>query len=149
MTNSAFGFQRPEDSPGFLLWQTTVVWQRRIKQSLEEYNLSHSQFVILAILLWLEENKQPQTQSIIIQLSKLDKMTVSKALKVLVSLSLVSRKECLEDTRAKLVELTSKGKKLVSKLIPIVEDIDKDFFSNLNKKEQTSLIHFLCQILEN
>ena len=38
MTNSPFGFDAPEDSPGFLLWQTTISWQRMIKQALELYD---------------------------------------------------------------------------------------------------------------
>jgi MarR family transcriptional regulator, organic hydroperoxide resistance regulator len=48
MSNLPFGFDRPEDSHGFLLWQTTMIWQRQIKQALEPYNISHAQFVIMA-----------------------------------------------------------------------------------------------------
>jgi hypothetical protein len=32
---SAFGFEVPEASPGFLLWQTTTAWQRLIKKMLD------------------------------------------------------------------------------------------------------------------
>ncbi len=52
--NSTFGFDKPEDSPGFLLWQTTITWQRLIKKALEFSGISHPQFVILAITLWFE-----------------------------------------------------------------------------------------------
>jgi len=41
-----------EDSPGLLLWQTTIFWQRMIKKALEPYGISHAQFVIMVILLW-------------------------------------------------------------------------------------------------
>ncbi len=50
MTNPPFGFDAPEDSPGFLLWQTTISWQRMIKKALEPHDISHAQFVIMAIL---------------------------------------------------------------------------------------------------
>lgn len=50
MSNLPFGFDKPEDSPGFLLWQTTMIWQRQIKKALEQYNVSHAQFVIIATL---------------------------------------------------------------------------------------------------
>ena len=46
MTNPPFGFDAPEDSPGFLLWQTSISWQRRIKEFLESYEISHSQFAV-------------------------------------------------------------------------------------------------------
>ena len=83
MTDSTFGFERAEDSPGLLLWQTTTLWQRRIKRTLESYEISHAQFVIMAILLWFEEQQLEETQTAIVNVSKLDKMTVSQALKKL------------------------------------------------------------------
>lgn len=149
MTNSIFGFEQPEDSPGFLLWQTTITWQRLIKKALDFYNISHAQFVILAITLWFESKNQEVSQSLIIRQSKLDKMTVSKALKKLVAEGYVKRLEHKEDTRAKSVLLTKKGKELVSKLIPIVEKIDDDFFGVVKKTERLSLINVLNNLVSN
>ena len=91
MPDKAFGFEQPEDSPGFLLWQTTIMWQRLIKRALDPYQISHAQFVILAIVLWFQEIKEEITQVLIARQSKLDKMTVSKSLKILASLGLVKR----------------------------------------------------------
>ena len=149
MTNSIFGFDQPEDSPGFLLWQTTITWQRLIKKALDPYSISHAQFVILAITLWFESKNKEVSQSLIIRQSKLDKMTVSKALKKLVSEGYVKRMEHKEDTRAKSVHLTKKGKELVSRLIPIVEKIDEDFFGVVKKTDQKSLIDILNNIVSN
>ena len=73
---SAFGFEAPEDSPGFLLWQTTITWQRLIKKALEAHDVSHAQFVVMAVLLWFEEHQEDPTQIAIARLSKLDQMTV-------------------------------------------------------------------------
>src|SRR3546814_15453085 len=39
---------RPENSPGFLLWQVTNQWQRRLRATLEPLGLTHVQFVLLA-----------------------------------------------------------------------------------------------------
>lgn len=149
MTNSVFGFEQPEDSPGFLLWQTTITWQRLIKKALDPYDISHAQFVILAITLWFESKNQEVSQSLIIRQSKLDKMTVSKALKKLVAEGYVKRLEHKEDTRAKSVHLTNSGKELVSKLIPIVEKIDEDFFGVVKKTERLSLINVLNNLVSN
>src|SRR5436190_6964900 len=131
--DSTFGFEAPEDSPGFLLWQTTITWQRLIKKALDAYDISHAQFVIMAILLWFEKHHQDPTQIALARFSKLDKMTVSKSLKKLVAQGYTRREESQKDTRAKWVYLTPKGKDLAAKLIPIVERIDVDVFGNTHK----------------
>ncbi len=147
MAKSTFGFDAPEASPGFLLWQTTVTWQRLIKKILEEYDVSHAQFVIMAILLWFEENHEETTQSLIVNMSKLDKMTVSKSLKKLVAQGFVNRTENQLDTRVKSVTLTQTGKVLVKKLVPLVEKIDAEFFGVLPQKDQCALINILDQLM--
>jgi DNA-binding MarR family transcriptional regulator len=143
MTELPFGFDRPEDSPGFLLWQTTMVWQRRIKKALEEHGVSHAQFVIMANLMWFEFHKIEVNQVAIAHQTKLDKMTVSKSLKNLVAAGYVSRLEHKTDTRAKSVTLTEKGKQMVCHLVPIVEKIDKIFFDKLSIDSQRNLAGFL------
>src|SRR5258708_5283050 len=110
MADPAFGFEKPEHSPGFLLWQTMTTWQRRIKKILDPYDISHAQFVILANVLWFEGVKQTPTQILIVRSTKLDKMTVSKSLKKLVAENYAKRAEHKIDTRAKSVHLTAKGK---------------------------------------
>lgn len=145
MSKLPFGFDKPEDSPGFLLWQTTVAWQKLIKKALEPFAIPHAQFVIMAILLWLEEHDYDTTQMLIAKWSKLDKMTVSKSLKKLVVQGLVKRTEHKTDTRAKSVKLSVKGKTLIYKLIPIVEKVDADFFGKA-MSEQQKLIHILGKL---
>lgn len=147
LKNSSFGFEAPEDSPGFLLWQTTVTWQRLIKKALDAYDISHAQFVIMAVLLWFEEHQERPTQIAIARLSKLDKMTVSKSLKKLVSLGYMSREESQQDTRAKCVRLTLAGKDLASRLVPVVEKIDETFFGALDQNEQKTLIRSLNKLV--
>ncbi len=147
MTSISFSFDTPEESPGFLLWQVSITWQRHIKDVLDPYGISHAQFVILAVLLWCEEAKKSPIQSFLVNKTKLDKMTVSAALKKLASLDLIKRHEHANDTRAKLVEMTCQGKKLTRKLVKQVEGIDKAFFSNLKKSDRQFLIHLFNEIL--
>lgn len=146
MADLPFGFDKPEDSPGFLLWQTTMIWQRQIKRALETYDISHPQFVIMATLLWFEAHHYDTTQILIVNWSKLDKMTVSKSLKKLVALGYVNRIEHETDTRAKNVSLTEKGKEMVSLLVPIVEKIDNIFFGKASHQEQNNLVHILAKL---
>ncbi len=142
-----FGFDAPEDSPGFMLWQTTVIWQRLIKKMLDAYGISHAQFVVMAILLWFENHDQQLTQVDIAKGTKLDKMTVSKSLKKLGFLGYVTRSESQQDTRAKWVNLTDRGKELVSQLIPRVEGIDEDFFRALKDDETQELLKIFRKLI--
>lgn len=142
---SPFSVEKPEDSPGFMLWQTSVLWQRRLKRVLHPHNISHAQFVILAILLWFEKSNQEATQSILVNWSKLDKMTVSKSLKILSTQGHVNRLEHTQDTRVKKVSLTPNGKALASLLIPLVEGVDERFFNVLNQPDKSKLLHLLNQ----
>ena len=132
MKQSSFNVNKAEDSLGLLLWQTTMTWQRQIKNALEPYDISHAQFVILAILLWLTEQETVPIQSDIINMSKLDKMTVSKALKKLTIERYIKRQEHGIDTRAKIVILTPKGNLLAKRLVPLIEQIDDAFFGKIN-----------------
>ena len=140
---SAFGFEEAEDSPGFLLWQTTVTWQGLIKQALEPFLISHTHHVILAILLWFEEHQQEPTQASVVKWSKLDKMTISNALKRLTTDGYITRHDHEIDTRAKRVSLTAKGKSLAQKLVPIVEAVDAAYFGKLPPQDKKDLIRIL------
>lgn len=147
MPKSAFSVEKPEDSAGLLLWQTTVMWQRSIKQVLDPHGISHAQFVILAILLWSYETRQEPTQILIAQQSKLDKMTVSKSLKRLAQQGFIERGESAKDSRAKCSRLTEKGKTMATKLVPLVEKIDADFFGRVDAQDQQSLRYILAKMV--
>lgn len=145
---SAFSVERPKDSLGFLLWKNTTIWQRSIKAALLPYDISHAQFVIMAVTRWFFETKQEPTQVSIAHLSGLDKMTISKSLKKLSALGLVSRSEDARDTRAKTVVLTAKGNRLIEKLATVVDGIDTGFFRALTDREQKLLNQLFCQLDE-
>lgn len=140
---SVFSVDKPEDSLGLLLWQTTVTWQRLINNSLNAYDMSHSQFVIMAILKWFEENNHTPTQIQIARLSKLDKMTVSKTVRKMVGLGYLKRQENEKDPRAKSIFLTEKGHKIIKILAPMVERIDKGFFSKLEPNDQKHMLKLM------
>lgn len=146
---STFGFDKPEDSPGFLLWQTTVTWQRLIKKALDEHHISHAQFVILAVTLWFESQHREVTQGLIIKQSKLDKMTVSKSFKKLVAEGYIKRTLHEIDTRTKAIQLTKKGKDFTMKLVPIVEKIDEAFFGSIKKTDKKFFIAVLNDVVSN
>jgi DNA-binding MarR family transcriptional regulator len=103
----------------------------------------------MVLLLWLSHySKEIPNQITLVKLSKLDKMTVSQALKKLGTQNLVKRAEHVSDTRAKGVWLTEQGKVLIHQLVPMIEKIGAQFFNPLLAEEQQSLRYFLQKLTQ-
>lgn len=131
---SSFIVEKAEDSSGFLLWQVTNLWQREIKKALEQYDLTHSQYVLMASIHWLQLQKQEVTQIVLSSHTKIDPMTTSTVLRTLEKKEYIKRKEHKTDTRAKTIQLTKKGTEIIKLAIVAVENFDNDFFSKLGNK---------------
>ncbi len=131
-----FSVDTPEESSGFLLWQVTNLWQREIRKALEKYDLTHSQFVLLASILWLSQQKESITQVVLSTHTKIDPMTTSTVLRTLQTKGLLQRQEHSTDTRAKTVELTANGQKIAKLAVKAVEMFDGIFFKPLGDKAQ-------------
>lgn len=129
-----FSVAKAEDSSGFLLWQVTTLWQREIRKALEKHDITHSQFVLLASILWLSNQKLDVTQIVLSNHSKIDPMTTSQVLRTLQKKGLIERAEHATDTRAKNVALTSLGQKTAIAAVKSVEKFDTDFFEILGAK---------------
>ncbi|MCW6170859.1 MAG: MarR family winged helix-turn-helix transcriptional regulator [Thermoplasmatales archaeon] len=138
-------FEKPDESPGFLLWQATNLWQRRMRAALRESGLTHVQFVLLASTVWINDHGMEATQVAIARFSHADIMMVSQVLRSLEKKSLVLRLKNSGDTRAHLVSPTGKGRNLVEKAIRVVEDTDSAFFAILdnNVSEFTGMLRKL------
>lgn len=132
-----FQFKRPEDSPGFLLAQVTMLWQRKQKRVLDPLNLTHTQFVLLSSLAWLSRENNSVTQVDIANLSNTDRMMVSKVLRTLEEKKFISRHEHKTDTRAKIIKLTQEGAEVLQKALVKVESVDFDFFSCIETNLKT------------
>ena len=126
-----FKFKSPNDSPGYLLGQATMLWQRKLKKVLDPLNLTHTQFVLLAALGWLSKKNNAVTQVDIANQSNADRMMVSKVLRTLKEKKFISRQEHPTDTRAKVIKLTNEGAEVLQKALTAVEDADIAFFSAL------------------
>lgn len=129
-----FHFKSPKDSPGYLLGQLTMLWQRKQKKVLDPLDLTHTQFVLLAALGWLSKKNNAVTQVDIANQSNADRMMVSKVLRTLEEKGFITRQEHEKDTRAKTIRLTTNGEIVLQKAIIEVENADLDFFATLDTK---------------
>lgn len=135
-TRSPFSVKKETDSTGFLLWQVTALWQRKIAAVLRPYQLTQVQYALLATLFWFSKKTEYMTQTMLAQQTKLDIMMTSQVLRTLESKGLIKRQPHPTDTRAKILQLTKKGIDLVWKTVPMVEKEDAAFFKSLSAEHK-------------
>lgn len=133
---SHFTVGAPSESSGFLLWQVTSRWQQVIKKALREFGLTHTQFVLLASMLWFSERKEPVYQIKLSSHTCIDPMTTSMVLRTLEKKGYVTRADDRNDTRAKNIALTSAGKSCAKKIVKKVEECDRAFFERLGSRSR-------------
>ncbi|RYY56939.1 MAG: MarR family transcriptional regulator [Chitinophagaceae bacterium] len=129
-----FHFKSPNDSPGYLLGQVTMLWQRKQKKVLDPLDLTQTQFALLAALAWLSRESNEVTQVDIARQSNADRMMVSKVLRTLEEKGFLKRREHETDTRAKTISLTSSGEVVLQKALREIENADLGFFASLEAK---------------
>lgn len=142
-----FHFKSPNDSPGYLLGQVTMLWQRKQKKVLDPLDLTQTQFVLLAALGWLSKTNRSVTQIDIANQSNADRMMVSKVLRTLEEKGFITRQEHKTDTRAKSIRLTTSGEVILQKALIEVENADLDFFETLGSK-MASFNKNMVQLIE-
>ena len=138
-------FHVANESYGLLFWQVSTLWQRKIKESLRPYDLTHTQYVILAVTQELNDRNTEVTQKEISDFSMIDVMTVSKTLRLLENKNLIIRENHSSDTRAKRIKNTVAGEEMLQTVSPIIETVDKDFFFE-NKEDLDAFIRLLVKL---
>ena len=84
----------------------------------------------------LLQKEDEVTQIMLSKISGIDVMTISQIINLLEKNGFIERKQHSKDTRANSVFLTLKGQNILEKAVPLVENIDENFFNILAEKEQ-------------
>ncbi|PZR20859.1 MAG: MarR family transcriptional regulator [Flavobacterium psychrophilum] len=132
-----FHFSSPNDSPGYLLGQLAMLWQRKQKKVLDPLDLTQTQLALLAALGWLSKKSDSVTQIDIARQSNADRMMVSKVLRTLQDKKFITRHEHPTDTRAKIIRLTNEGEKVLQKALAAAVNADNEFFAELGTDQTT------------
>lgn len=130
-------FERADDSPGFLLWQLTNLWQQRIRSTLAPLSITHVQFVLLTSIAWLADSEVLASQVILSRHAHTDIMMTSEVVRTLEEKGLVTRAVHPLDPRAKVVLLTAEGQQVVQQAVTLVEAVDDQFFKELGEQAST------------
>jgi len=140
----------PHDSPGFLLWRTTLRWQRSITAALRPLELTHVQFVLLSAVWWLSDRadtaQRLPSQRQVADHAAADVMMTSQVLRALESRGLVARMPDAADARIKRLTVTAAGRRLAELAVTVVEAADAEFFTRASDPAQ--LLDVLHQLAD-
>lgn len=139
-------YDKPEESPGYLLWRVSTQWRTSIENTLKKLDLTHPQFVILATTEWLTKNDEKISQVDIAKAAGLDPNTTSQILRGLEEKNLIKRTRSVNE-RIKNPALTKTGSVKLAKALPAVEQADNNFFSIIGNKKLNELIIIFQELL--
>ena len=122
-----------ENRIGLLIWQTSNLWQSKIRSQINRFNISFNEYLILETIYNLSELSTNITQVDIVKHSFIDKSVVSAKLTKLNNKKLI-KKMTPNDNRSNKLELTKEGNNIVEKIINDVINTENDFFSKLNQE---------------
>ena len=123
------GYPDASDSPGLLLWRVSTRWAAAQRDALAPYDLTHTQFVLLASLLWLRRGRdEPVTQRELADFAGTDVMMTSQVLRTLETKGYVERRPHPADGRARELVVTAAGAELANRAVQVVERVDETFF---------------------
>ena len=121
-----------EDRLGLLIWQTSNIWQSKLRKILKNHKISLNEYLIIETLFKLSSLTKIVSQISIANNSSLDVSVVSTNLTLLENKNLILRTYI--DNRSKNILLTDRGLSLVSSLIKIIKNEEIDFFSKLRNE---------------
>ena len=121
-----------ENRLGLLIWQTSNIWQSKLRKILKNHKISLNEYLIIETLFKLSSLTKTVTQIRISNNSSLDVSVVSTNLTLLENKNLILRTHI--DNRSKNILLTDQGLSLISSLIKIIKNEEIEFFNKLGNE---------------
>lgn len=137
-------FSGPSESPGLLLWRTTMRWQRVMTAALAPLGLTHVQFVLLASAMWLGRDGEPPNQVQLAAQAGTEVKMTSDVVARLEAKGLIAREADPRDSRAKVIRVTSAGAAAAQRAIVAVEAADAAFFEPVDEARLVGLLRQLA-----
>lgn len=134
-----------DDSLGFILNRSNTRMKNNLLHHFKEYDVTPEQWAVLNRL-WETEGISPKELA---ELTSKDQPTTVRILSKLEKKGLITRRVNPEDSRAYLISLTSEGRELRDKLVPLAfEALDKAL-KGIDKKQIEEVKIVLNKIFEN
>jgi DNA-binding MarR family transcriptional regulator len=113
-----------------VLWRATLVWQRSVTAALDQFGLTHVQFVLLACAWWLGRDEAPRQADVAAQAGT-DPVMTSEVLRRLEAKGFVRRTHDPVDRRARRIEVTAEGRRLAELAVAAVETVDREVLGDI------------------
>lgn len=138
-------FPEPAQSPGLMMWRATNAWQREVRAALAPHDLTHVQFVLLAVVVSSDDSAEGLTQREVAERAGTDAMMTSQVLRALEAKDLLHRTPHPTDKRARTITPTAQGIELANQAVVSVEIADRSFFGPLGD-DQDDFVEALGRI---
>jgi DNA-binding MarR family transcriptional regulator len=122
-----------ENRIGLLIWQTSNLWQSKIRKNINKYNISFNEYLILETVYNLSIILSNISQVDIVKHSFINKSVVSSKLTQLNQKKLIKKLTPI-DNRSNKIELSKEGFDLVEKVIEDIVETENNFFNKLNQE---------------
>lgn len=136
---------QPEDSAGFLIRDTHLLFAKALRNRLQTHQITPGQWYFLRAL-WAEEGLSQRELSR--RVGTTEPTTVS-ALRLLARNGLISRVRNPDDRRTINIFLTDKARDLRTELMPMAFDVNENATAGFSPAEFSQLRSFLRRIREN
>lgn len=125
-----------EASIGFIFWSLHVQWKRSVERVLAPYDLTHAQFIAMAVIDYLKNKTKRLTQVMVANTTGFDINMTSQVLRTLEKKGFITREKVENDQRIRLITLTQLGNERLRRGMASVEQADNRYFGVLGDTER-------------
>ncbi len=137
----------PQERLGYLIWQINMQWVRQVNHMVSEFDITHTQLLVLVGTRMLSMNKEEVIQQDLVELIKIDRMLVSKMVKKNVEAGFLKKKSSDKDSRVNVLEVTQQGQKKMLQILPKMMQADEEFYGLLGEETKNLLTKLLQNFL--
>ena len=122
-----------ENRLALLIWQTSNLWQSKVRNKLKESQITLNEYLILETIYLLQQENINITQQDICKNSSIDRSVVSLRVSNLEEKKLISKQQP-QDKRSDSLILTAAGNDLINNIIDNIVDLENELFNKLGSE---------------
>ena len=122
-----------ENRLALLIWQTSNLWQSKIRQKLKKSQITLNEYLILETIYLLQQENINITQQSICKNASIDRSVVSLRVSNLEEKKLISKQQP-QDKRSDSLILTVAGNDLINNIIDNIVDLENELFNKLGSE---------------
>ena len=122
-----------ENRLALLIWQTSNLWQSKVRHKLKESEITLNEYLILETIYLLQQENINITQQDICKNASIDRSVVSLRVSKLEEKKLISKQQP-QDKRSDSLILTTAGNDLINNIIDDIIDLENELFNKLGSE---------------